>query len=61
MDGYLVCFIRKDKRPTEEYYYAALSDAEYHFSLFREDDSGLYQRIDLLSSDDGKIIDSIIF
>ncbi len=61
MDGYIVRFVRKDQRPAEEYYYSGLSDAAYHLNLFRDDDSGLYQRIDLLSADSQKVIDQILF
>ena len=45
---YLVRFVRKDRQPNEEYYYRDLAGAEYHFSLFLEDDSGLYERIELV-------------
>ncbi len=61
MDGFIVRFTRRDNRAAEEYYYAALSDAEYHLSLFREDDSGLYLRIDLLSYPNERALDSIVF
>lgn len=42
---FTVKFIRCDKKPNEEYYYHDREDAEYHFSLFKNDDSGLYQEI----------------
>lgn len=45
---YLVRFVRKDGQPDEIYDYAHRSDAEYHFGLFRNDDSGLYDRIELV-------------
>lgn len=38
---YLVRFVRRDGQPDEIYDYAHRSDAEYHFGLFRDDDSGL--------------------
>ena len=47
---YLVRFTRKDFQPDEEYYYNTLEDANRHLNLFREDDSGLYQRIELLKT-----------
>lgn len=39
---FIVRFVRRDGKPDEEYYYHSLGDAEYHFNLFRSDDSGLY-------------------
>lgn len=45
---YLVRFVRKDGQPDEIYDYAHRSDAEYHFGLFRNDDSGLYVRIEFI-------------
>ena len=51
---YLVRFIRKDKLPVEEYLYNNSHDALYHFTLFVDDDSCLYEKIELvkLCSDD---------
>lgn len=54
---YLVRFIRKDKQPNEEYYYNALKDAQYHLSLFLDDDSDLYDRIELVDNEKGLILD----
>lgn len=45
---YIVRFVRWDGQPNEEYYYYHLEDAAFHFGLFKEDDSGLYTRIELL-------------
>lgn len=45
---YLVRFVRKDGQPDEVYNYAHRSEAEYHFELFKDDDSGLYDRIELI-------------
>jgi len=45
---YLVRFVRSDGKPDEVYDYAQKSDAEHHFRLFRDDDSGLYDRIELI-------------
>lgn len=56
---YLVRFIRKDRQPNEEYYYNALKDAEYHFSLFADDDSGLYKRIELIDNEKGLILNEL--
>lgn len=45
---FLVCFVRKDQQPNEEYYYVSRQDAQSHFDLFRNDNSHLYCRIDLI-------------
>ena len=60
---YIVQFIRKDQLPTEEYIYPNRADAEHHFNLFRNDDSGLYNKICLLSwiGDDTSTIKEIQF
>ena len=42
---YIVSFIRNDGKADEEYYYPILEDAKYHFSLFVNDTSGLYEKI----------------
>ncbi len=47
---YIVRFIRKDNRPVEEYYYTTCLDALYHFTLFLDDDSGLYEEIELVKT-----------
>ena len=33
----------------EEYYYRSLAEAEYHKNLFLDDDSGLYERIEIIN------------
>ena len=45
---YIVRFVRVDGRPNEDYYYHNLKDAIFHFTLFKEDDSGLYLKIELI-------------
>ena len=45
---FIVSFIRQGNLPNEDYYYQRKEDAEYHFSLFKNDNSGLYQRIFLI-------------
>lgn len=45
---FVIRFIRLDNKPTEEYYYNKLEDAIFHFNLFLDDDSGLYQRIEII-------------
>lgn len=44
---WIVRFVRKDGKPDEEYYYRSLAEAEYHKNLFLNDDSGLYERIEI--------------
>ena len=59
---YLVRFLRKDDKPTEEYCYNELKDAREHFELFREDDSDLYQTIQIIEEGfENKEIDSFSF
>ncbi len=45
---FIVRFVHWDDSPVEEYYYHNLSDAEYHMSLFSDDDADLYSRIEIL-------------
>ena len=47
---YVVIFIRQDSLPNEDYYYYREDAAEEHFSLFKDDDSGLYKRIELIKN-----------
>lgn len=47
--SYIVRFVRKDNKPDEEYYYPTLQDAQYHFGLFLDDDSNLYERIEIIN------------
>ena len=63
MTTYIVRFIRRDHKPNEDYYYNDLSNAEAHFFLFKNDDSNLYDEIDLIDYSDGieNIIDQIQF
>lgn len=57
---YIVAFIRKDGKPNEEYFYASKHYAEEHFNLFKNDDSGIYNKILLLEDVlPPKIIDKI--
>lgn len=46
-DGYIVRFIRRYKQPVEEYFYRTYEEAYAHFSLFLDDDSNLYERIEI--------------
>ena len=59
---YLVRFLRKDGKPIEEYCYTELKDAREHFELFREDDSDLYESIQMIEEGiENKEIDSLSF
>lgn len=44
---YTVIFKRKDNQPDEIFTYNSLEEAQYHFNLFKNDDSDLYSRIEL--------------
>jgi hypothetical protein len=46
---WIVRFVRKDGKPDEEYFYHSLADAEHHRDLFLNDDSGLYEKIELIN------------
>jgi hypothetical protein len=46
--GYIVRFVRRDRKPNEEYLYRILEEARQHFDLFNEDDSGLYDSIEVI-------------
>jgi len=56
---YTLTFIRSDFKPDEVYFYQKESDARYHFSLFQNDDSGLYRSI--LLKNDSQLIDALRF
>lgn len=45
---YIVRFERNDEQFDEEYFYNNLEEAEDHFNLFLNDDSGLYKTIELI-------------
>jgi hypothetical protein len=45
---YIVIFFRRDNKPVEEYYYNSLELAQEHLALFSADDSGLYQKIQII-------------
>ena len=46
---YIVRFVRVDSNPDEEYQYHNESAAMHHFSLFEDDDSGLYSLIEVVN------------
>lgn len=58
---YCVRFIRKDYQPCEEYYYHSIKDADYHFSLFVDDSSDLYDKIVLEDVETNKTIKILSF
>lgn len=47
---YIVRFIRKDDKPVEEFFYHTYEEAFVHLALFRNDDSGLYRRIEIVQA-----------
>lgn len=48
---YVVRFVRNDNNPNEEYVYTTQEEAKRHRELFIDDDSGLYECIELLDFD----------
>lgn len=50
--NWIVRFVRKDGKPDEKYYYNTQAEAEYHRSLFQDDDSVLYERIEVVNEAD---------
>ena len=49
-NGYIVRFIRMDKKENEEYFYHSFNDAISHLEQFRNDDSELFRRIEVIDS-----------
>lgn len=60
MKEYTVHFIRADEQPEEIYYYHTLEEAKWHLHLFDEDDSELYQKIEVRDRV-GNVLDKITF
>ena len=54
-DLWIVKFVRKDGKPDEEYYYHFLAKAEYHRDLFLNDDSGLYEKIEIINENSKEV------
>ena len=54
-DLWIVKFVRKDGKPDEEYYYHSLAKAEYHRDLFLNDDSGLYEKIEIINENSKEV------
>lgn len=61
MPDFITRFVHCDEQPVEEYFYHTAEDAKAHMNLFRDDDSGLYSRIEVVQYSTGKVIDSIAF
>lgn len=56
---FIVSFIRQDNKPNEDYYYFSKEQAIEHFNLFKDDDSNLYNRIELKKNE--TVVETIIF
>ena len=54
-DLWIVKFVRKDGKPDEEYYYHSLAKAEHHRDLFLNDDSGLYEKIEIINENSKEV------
>jgi len=48
-NGYFVRLARRDGKPDDEYFYRVAEDAQRHFDMFADDDSGLYEKIEVVS------------
>ena len=46
---FFVRFVRRDGKPDEEYFYRAAEDAQRHFDMFADDDSGLYKKVEIVN------------
>ena len=60
MKEYSVHFIRVDEQPEEIYFYNTPEEAKWHLHLFDNDDSELYQKIEVKDRL-GNILDKIVF
>lgn len=49
--NWIVRFVREDGKLDEEYYYHTQAEAEHHRYLFRDNDSGLYERIEIVNEE----------
>ena len=54
-------FVRKDESPCEDYYYQTVFEAIDHMKLFEDDDSDLYDSIQVIDDQTGKILREIKF
>lgn len=55
-NGYIVRFVRKDNKPVEEFFYHTFEAATSHFLLFKDDDSDLYMRIEIVEGTTEKVV-----
>ena len=55
-NGYVVRFIRKDGKPVEEFFYHTFEAAFSHLLLFKDDDSDLYIRIEIIDLSAERIV-----
>jgi hypothetical protein len=61
-DGYFLRFVRNDCGPVEEFFYHSYDEAYSHLSLFQDDDSELYQRIEIVRACcDDEVVTSLAF
>lgn len=59
-NGYIVRFIRKDDKPVEEFFYHTFEEAFVHLALFRDDNSEIYKRIEIVRGiSDGQTITTL--
>lgn len=56
---YILRFVRADGSPDEEYYYHTEKEAKDHFNLFLDDDSDLYDQIEIEWNDQILMINRI--
>lgn len=61
MPDLVTTFIRVDGQPNEEYWYSSASEAKAHLDMFRDDDSGLYRRIEVTQYSTGATLYSMDF
>ena len=59
MNGYMTRFTRRDGKPREEYYYFGLKEAIYHMNLFKDDDSSLYTKVEVIDLKNMKQISAL--
>ena len=53
-DIFIVRFVRRDRKPNENYCYNTLEEATQHFNLFKDDDSNLYKEICIMRVQESK-------
>ena len=53
---YIVRFVRVDSKPNEDYYYVDPNEALSHLKKFKQDDSGLYTKVQLVVEEEVEIV-----